>query len=122
MADVDPEPRAVDEQVDRSIDRDRSIRDLAKLLEPSGQSRMVGNRYLHVEHVCQRAKEALGLPERKVEDHADRESYLDRDVRVDALTIGCSARWGPPGVEGIVRKPDDAPRSGAMHQRHIRPV
>ncbi len=106
MADVNPEARAVDEQVDRSTARDRTKRDLAKLLEPSGQSRMVGNRDLHVQHVCERTQEALGLPERKVEDHADRQGRLDGDVRIGTLTTGFPGGRCSPGVEGIIRKPD----------------
>jgi hypothetical protein len=60
MTDVDPETRAVDEQMDRSIYREPAEADLAELLEPPGQSRMVGNRDLHLEHLGQGTQEALG--------------------------------------------------------------
>ncbi len=106
IADVNPEARAVDEQVDRSMARDRTKRDLTERLESPGQSRMVGNRNLHLEPLGQGTQEALGLSERKVKDHADRESCLDRDVRVGALTTGFATRRSSPGVDGVIGKPD----------------
>jgi len=51
VADVDPEPRTIDEQVDRSIHGKPTEPDLGELIEPPGQSRMVGNRDLHFEHL-----------------------------------------------------------------------
>ncbi len=60
MADVNPEARAVDEQVDRPMARDRTKRDLTERLEPPGQSRVVRNRDLHLEHLGQGTQEALG--------------------------------------------------------------
>ncbi len=92
MADVNPEARAVDEQVDRSMARDRTKRDLTERLEPPGQSRVVGNGELHLKHLCQRSQEAFGLSERKLKDHADRQSRLNRDVRVSALAAGFATR------------------------------
>ena len=65
MADVNPEARAVDEQVDRLIALDSAERDLTELLQPSGQSCVVRNGDLHLEQLGQRTEEALGLPERK---------------------------------------------------------
>jgi len=106
MTDVDPETRAVDEQMDRSIRRELVVPDLAEFLEAPGQSRMVGNGELHLEHLDQGTQEALGLPKWKVEDHADRQGCLNRDVCVGALAAGLPAGWSPPGVEGIVREPD----------------
>ena len=86
MTDVDPETRAVDEQMDRSIRREPAVPDLAELLEPSGQRRMVGNRDLQLVHVGQGTKEALGLPEWKMEDHADRQGCLNRDVCLASIS------------------------------------
>ena len=92
MADVNPEAGAVDEQVDRPMARDRTKLDLTERLEPPGQSRVVGNGDLHVKHVYQGMQEAFGLSERKLKDHADRESRLNRDVRVSALAAGLATR------------------------------
>ncbi len=99
MTDVDPETRAVDEHMDRSITRDHTKRELAEFLEAPGQCRMVGNRDLHLEHVGQGMKEALGLPEWKVKDHADCQGRFNRDIRVDALAAGFPTGWSPPRVE-----------------------
>jgi hypothetical protein len=52
-------------------------------------------------HVCQGTQQAFGLSEWKVKDHADRQSRLNRDVRVDALAAGLSAGWDPPRVDCI---------------------
>ena len=106
MADVNPEARAVDEQVDRPMARDRTKRDLTERLEPPGQSRVVRNRDLHVKHVYQGTQEALGLPERKVEDQANRQSCLDGDVRVGTLAARFPAGQSSPGVQCSVGKPD----------------
>jgi hypothetical protein len=95
MADVNPEAGAVDEQVDRPMARDRTTRDLAERLEPPGQRRVVGNGDLHVKQVYQGMQEAFGLSQRKLKDHADRQSRLNRDVRVDALATGHATGEGP---------------------------
>ncbi len=106
MTDVDPQTRAVDQQMDRSVRREPAVPGLAELLEASGQSRMVGNGDLYLEHLDQGTKEALSLSERKVEDHADRQGRFNRDVRVGVLAAGLPAGWSPPGVEGIFGEPD----------------
>ena len=67
---------------------------------------MVGNGDLHLKHVYQGMQEAFGLSERKVKDRADRQSRLDRDVRVGALAARLAAGSGPPGTDGVVGKPD----------------
>ena len=106
MTNVNPEPRTVDEQMDRSIALDHTKREFTEFLEAPRQSRMVGNGDLRLEHVGQRTKEALGLSEREVEDHADRQGRLNRDVRVGALVAGFAAGWSLPRVEGVIGKPD----------------
>ncbi len=77
MADVNPETRAIHEQVDRSICRKPAEPDLAELLEPPGQRRVIGDRKFHLQQPSQGTQEPLGLTERKVEDHADRPGRLD---------------------------------------------
>ena len=67
---------------------------------------MIGDGKLYLKHLGQGPQEALGLPERKVEDHAERERCLNRYVRVDTLAAGLSAGWLPPGVQGGIGKPD----------------
>jgi hypothetical protein len=106
MTDVNPEPRTIDEQVDRSIRSEPAKADLAELLEPPGQSRMVGDRDLQLEHLGQGTQEAFGLSERKVEDHANCQSCFDGDIRIGALTAGFPTGRRSPGVEGIIGKPD----------------
>ncbi len=63
---------------------------------------MIGDGKLYLQHACQGPQETLGLPERKVEDHAEREGCLNHDVRVDPLAAGLSAGWLPPGVDCIL--------------------
>jgi hypothetical protein len=48
IADVDSEASAVDEQVDRSMARERMKRDLTERLEAPGQRRVIGNGDLHL--------------------------------------------------------------------------
>ena len=50
--------------MDRLICREPAEPDLAELLEPPGQSRVVRNRDLHLEHVGKGTQGPLGLPER----------------------------------------------------------
>ncbi len=81
-ADVNPEPRTADEQMDRSIRGEPAELDLAELPKPPQQGPVIRDREIQLEQVSQRTQEALGLAKRKVEDHADRQSRLDRDVRI----------------------------------------
>ena len=75
-------------------------------------------------------QESFGLSERKVKDQTDRQSRLERNVRVDALATGLAIGQGPPGADGVVRfgyfiggdsgsghDLNDAPKPRAMHQR-----
>ena len=84
----------------------RKFSELAREFEPSEQSRVVRNRDLHLEQLGQGTEEALGLPERKVEDQADRQSCLNGDVRVGALATGFATGRSSPGVQCSVGKPD----------------
>ena len=67
---------------------------------------MIRDWEIDLEEPCQATEETLGLAKRKMEDHADRQRSLDREVRIGALAAGFPAWWSPPGVEGIVREPD----------------
>ncbi len=55
MADVNPEPRAIDEQMDRSIGRELVEPDLTEFLEPPGQRRVIGDREVHLNQVSKAA-------------------------------------------------------------------
>jgi len=106
VSNVNPEPRTVDEQMDRPICGKSAKAYVTELLEPPGQRRVIGDREIHLKQLGQRPEEALGLPERKVEDHADRQSRLDGDVRVGTLASGFATGRGPPGVESVIGQPD----------------
>jgi hypothetical protein len=67
---------------------------------------VIGDRQINVEHLGEGAEEALGLAQRKMKDHADRQRSLDRDVGVPSLTTGLPARWGPPSIECRIGEPD----------------
>ena len=119
---MNPEPCAVDEYVDRSISRLPRKLNVAELLQTSGQRRVIGDREIELEERGQATEEALGLAERKLEDHADRERCLDRDVRVCALTTGFATSRSSPRIERVIREPDGqvatTPKTGLV----LRPI
>ena len=94
---MNPEPRTIDEQMDRLTVPGRMKRDYAELLETSRQSRMVWNWQINSQHTGQGTKEPLGLSKRKVEDHPNRQRCLDGNVSICALTAGSPAGRFPPG-------------------------
>ncbi len=51
VANVNPESRTIDEQMDRSSGRELAEPDLTELLEPPGQRRLIGDREVHREQV-----------------------------------------------------------------------
>jgi hypothetical protein len=110
MADMDPQTRAVDEQVDRFVCGGLLQSEVFELPKASGESRVVGHREPQPEEAGQRPEEPFGLAERKVEDHADGQGRLDDQVRIGGLTTRPPGGGSPPGFQGGVRKPD---REGA---------
>ena len=92
MANVNPEPRTVDQHVDGSIARASVERNRPEPPSAPGERRVIRNGKTHLEVIGQRTQEAFSLPERQVEDHADRQSRLDRDIRVDALPAGFATK------------------------------
>ncbi len=66
MADVNPEPGTVDEQMDRSIRGEPPETDLAELVKPQGKGCVIGDREIQLEQVSERTQEDFGLPERIV--------------------------------------------------------
>jgi len=102
MTDVDSQPCAVDEQMHRPI-RDPLVElALTKLLQTPGERRVIGNRQVHVEQLGQGTQEALGLAQRQVEDHADRQRRLDRDIRVPSLATRLAGGRRPAGGQGFI--------------------
>jgi len=67
---------------------------------------VVGDREIDLEEFGQATEKALGLAKRKVEDHANRQCGLDRNITVGALATGLALGRNSPGVERIIRKPD----------------
>jgi hypothetical protein len=101
MADVNPQTRAIDEQMDRLIVPGCTKWNLSELLKPPGQGRVIRDREIQLEQLGQRPKEALGLAKRKTENHADSQSRLDGDVRIRALATGLPAGRFPLGVDCV---------------------
>jgi len=91
---------------ERSIRREPTKPNGTELLEAPGQSRVVGDREIDLEELGQATEKALGLAKRKVEDHANRQCGLDRNITVGALATGLALGRNSPGVERIIRKPD----------------
>ena len=72
MAHVNPEPYTVDQHVDGSIAGARVERNRTESPSAPGERRVIRNGEIHLEVIGQRPQEAFGLPERQMEDHADR--------------------------------------------------
>jgi len=67
---------------------------------------VIWDREIDLEQLYQGTEEALGLAKREIEDHADRQRGLDRDVSVGTLAAGFAAGGSTPGFERVIRKPD----------------
>lgn len=85
--------------------RGRPELDLTKLLQTPRRCRVIRNRQVHIEQFRHRTQESLGLAQRQVEDHADRQRCLDRDIRVATLPARLAGRCCPPGVQRFCGKP-----------------
>ncbi len=122
MTDVDPEPCTVDEYVDRLIGRSPRKLNVAELFQTAGQRRVIGDREIELEEPDQASEKALRLSERELEDNANRQCGLDRDVRVGTLATGFAAGRSSPRIELDVQKPDGevapTPKAGLV----LRPV
>jgi hypothetical protein len=101
VSDMNPETRAIDEQMDRLIVPHSTKSNVIELLETPRQSGMIRDREIQFEQLGQGTQEPFGLPERKVEDYAEGEPCLNRYVRVGALAARLSAGWLPPGFDRI---------------------
>ncbi len=106
MTDVNPEPCTVDEYVDRSVGRSLRKLNVAERLQTAGQGRVIGDREIELEEPDQAPEKALRLSERELEDHANRQCDLDRNVRVGTLATGLAAGRRSPRIERVIRKPD----------------
>ena len=51
-------------------------------------------------------EEPLGLAKRKTKDHTNRQSRLDRDVRVGALAAGFAVGRSTPSLDSVLGEPD----------------
>ena len=122
MTDVDPEPCTVDEYVDRSIGRSLRKLHVSERLQTAGQRRVIGDLEIELEEPDHAPEKALRLAKRKMEDHANRQCGLDRDVRVDTLPSGFAAGRSSPRIDRGVRKPDgevaSTPKAGLV----LRPI
>ena len=106
IPDMNAEPRTVDDQMDRPIRGEPTKSNVSELLQSPRQPRVIRNREIHLEQVCQGTEEVLGLAKRKMKDHADRQRCLDGDVRIRALPAGPTSGRRPPRVERGIRDPD----------------
>ena len=107
---MNPETRAVDEQVDRSICGETPEPEVPEFLKAPGESRVIGNRQVQVKELSEGPEEPLGLTEREAKDHADRQGSLDGQVRVGPLTAGPPGGRRLPGIQRGFGEPD---REGA---------
>ena len=98
---MNPETRAIDEQMDRLIVLHSTKSNVIELLESPGERCVIRDGEVQLEQLGQGTQEPFGLPERKVEDYAEGERCLNRYVRVGALAARLSAGWLPPGFDCI---------------------
>jgi len=126
MTDMDPEPCTVDEYVDRSIGGSSRKLNVAELLQTAGQRRVIGDREIELEEPDQTPEKALRLSERELEDNANRQCGLDRDVPVGTLATGFAAGRSSPRIERGVRKPDgevaSTPKAGLVPRPIPHPI
>ena len=57
-----------------------------------------------------------------MEDHANRQCGLDRDVTLGALAAGLAFGRNSPGVERIIRKPDGQVTSSSQARLVLTPI
>jgi hypothetical protein len=105
VTDVDPQPGAVDEKVQRPMGGRLEV-DLTQRLQTPGQRRVIGDRQVHVQQRHQGMQETLGLTQRQVKDHADRQRRLDGNVRIPSLTAGLAGGRRSPGIQSFIGEPD----------------
>ena len=122
MTDVHSETRTVDEQMDRSIRGEPAKSNVPELLQSPRQRRVIRNREIHVEQLGQATEEALGLAKRKVEDHADRQRRLDRDVRIGSLAAGFATGRSAPDIERGIREPNGQVATPPEARFILRPI
>ncbi len=83
---------------------------------------MIGDREIELEEPEQGPEKALRLSERELEDHANRQCDLDRNVRVGTLATGFAAGRSSPRIERVIREPDGqvaaTPKTGLV----LRPI
>ena len=95
-------------------------------LQASRQRRVIGDREIELEEPDQAPEKALRLSERELEDNANRQCGLDRDVCVGTLATGFTAGRSSPRIERDVRKPDGevatTPKSGLENRPIPHPI
>lgn len=81
------------------------------------EGRVIGGFEIKVHEVEDRSQESLGLAERQVEDEAERERRLDRQIRELVLDAAVARRLRAPGRDGLRSEPESdvaAPHEGAV--------
>jgi hypothetical protein len=73
---------------------------------PSAQSGMIGDGNDNPEHIVDRTKQTVGLPQRLVEYEAKRQSCFSGDRRIDWLTAPNSGRWRMPCRHRVLGEPE----------------
>ena len=118
---VDLQPGRVDDQVDRAVVSSAQGGDQHVPVAP-GQRRVVRGVQVQAHQPEQRRDEALGLPKRQVEEHAQGQRRQDRQVRVALLPATTPGRRRGPRTESVLGEPDGDIASGAQPALVRRPV
>ena len=79
-----------------------------------GERRVVRSVEAQAHQPKQRRDEALGLPKRHVEEHAEGQRLENRQVRVARLPAPTAGRRRRPGPKGLLGEPDGDVASGAQ--------
>lgn len=64
------------------------------------------HRDIDVQQLGNRAHQAFGLAKRLPKHHAQRQTHLYRNIRIDRLAIRCRARWGQPYRKRVITDPN----------------
>ena len=108
--------RAIDDEMDRSLDRDAVQLDVEGLT-PARKRGVVGRFEIDVHQGENRPQEALRLAQGQPEDEPERQRGRDREIREPPLPTGLTGRRRSPRVPRVGREPER--HVASLHERSL---